>query len=150
MLVVAYDNALAEGDIVYDDGTLVEGAAVETAALLSLYMERPAREGDPVPEDEPRRGWWADAYDEDGDVWGSRLWVLSYIGATPEGARFAEDAAREALQWMLDSGLVSELRASASVTSIGHVRLEVEIHKPGELAPSQLGAWDLEVSGALP
>lgn len=149
MLVVAFDNAYGDGDLVYDGGVLQSGASVETAALLSLFLDAPARPDDPVPEDAPRGGWWADAYADDGDVTGSRLWVLSYYSATGDAARFAEAAAREALQWMLDDGLAVEVIAEAARTDRNRIRLQVAIRKPGELAPSLLGAWDLEVGDAL-
>lgn len=149
MLVVAFDNVHGDGDLVYDGGVLQSGASVETAALLSLFLDAPARDDDPVPDDAPRGGWWADAYADDGDVTGSRLWVLSYFPATSSAARFAELATREALQWMLDDGLAIEVIPEAARTKRNRVQLQVAIRKPGELAPSLLGAWDLEVGDAL-
>ncbi|MFW6086394.1 MAG: phage GP46 family protein [Myxococcota bacterium] len=148
MLVVAYDNARGDGDLVYRGGALLEGAAVETAALLSLFLDAPAREDDPVPEGSERRGWWGDAFDPEGDALGSRLWVVEYMGVS-EALSFAPDAAKEALEWMVRDGLAESVEAQAERNGLSGVKLSVWIQKPDELAPSLLGAWDLEVGDAV-
>jgi phage gp46-like protein len=148
VLVVAYDNARGDGDLVYQDGTLLEGASVETAALLSLFLDAPARPDDPVPEDAERRGYWADAFGDEGDTWGSRLWICEHLGVS-EAIAFAPEAAEEALQWMVRTGLAESVEARAQRESLEAIRLEVLIVKPGEVAPSLLGAWNLEVNGAV-
>lgn len=147
MLLLAYDNARGDADLVYEGGTLLEGAPIETAALVSLFADAPARDGDPVPEGGERRGFWADAFETDGDVCGSRLWLVEHMTVS-EALSFAPGAAKEALAWMVRDGLAASVDAAAERVD-DRVRLSVFIARPGEIAPSLLGAWDLEVGNAV-
>lgn len=133
-----------EGDLAYRDGALIEDAAILTAAYLSLFTDAPARDGDPVPEGSERRGYWGDAFDAAQDGWGSRLWLVAHM-TPPEALSFAPEAAKEALQWMVRDGLAAAIEATAERVA-GHVRLEVTITRPDEIAPPLVSAWNLETS----
>lgn len=104
----ALDVALLDGDLATDDG-------LRTAVALSLLCDRRAEADDVLPDGtNDRRGWWADAIaDQDGDKWGSRLWLLSREKTLPEVRRRAEAYAREALDWLLEDGVAAEVEASA-------------------------------------
>jgi phage gp46-like protein len=147
VLFLQYDNERGDGDLVYESGALLEGASIQTAAVASLFCDAPAREDDPVPEGTERTGFWADAFDESGEVWGSRLWLVKHM-TVQEALGFAPRAAEEALAWMVRDGLALSAKASAERNG-DHVRLSVFIHKPGEIASSLLGAWNLEVNHAV-
>ena len=77
-----------------------EGRDLETAVYLSLFLDAPAQPGDDVPPDSTRRGFWADAYSADGDVTGSRLWLLERSKVTAVNVANAKTYAEEALAWM--------------------------------------------------
>ncbi|WP_035597785.1 phage GP46 family protein [Halomonas salina] len=101
------DVALADdGDLATDDG-------LRTAVALSLLCDRRAEPDDVLPDGSTdRRGWWADAIaDQDGDKWGSRLWLLNREKTLPEVRRAAEAYAREALAWLLEDGVATEVEA---------------------------------------
>lgn len=102
------DLALMDGDLATDDG-------LRTAVALSLLCDRRAAADDIIPDGtDNRRGWWADAIaDEDGDRWGSRLWLLSREKELPEVRRLAEAYAYEALAWLLEDGIATEIDVTA-------------------------------------
>lgn len=104
----ALDVALIDGDLATDDG-------LRTAVALSLLCDRRAEADDIIPDGtDNRRGWWADAIaDEDGDKWGSRLWLLGREKELPEVRRRAEAYAREALDWLLEDGVATEIDVTA-------------------------------------
>ena len=88
------------GNILIDDG-------LDTAVMISLFTNRRAEPSDKLPGNSTdRRGWWGDSYAQnEGDLIGSRLWLL-------EGGKLTEDVvnqsrvyADEALQWMTDDGV---------------------------------------------
>lgn len=115
MLVLRRTDA-GECDLVYSGGALLDsGEDVETAVLNSLLCDAPALPGDPVSADTPRRGFWPDRFEIDGDVFGSRLWLLEQAEATPETAQRAVSYAQEALQWMVSDGIASAVSAAAEV-----------------------------------
>lgn len=149
MLVVAYDNATGDGDLVRQEGHLLAGAGIETLVQNSLCLDAPAHPGDPVPDDIARSGYWADALD--GEVTGSRLWILQYMAANEAARLFAIDAAAEALAWMMRAPyfLAKSVEVSARYTPGGTIAVYPSITKPSELAPSVVGVWDFEVGSAL-
>lgn len=102
------DLALMDGDLATDDG-------LRTAVALSLLCDRRAEADDIIPDGtDNRRGWWADAIaDEDGDRWGSRLWLLNREKTLPEVRRRAEAYAHEALAWLLEDGIATEIDVTA-------------------------------------
>lgn len=133
----AGDVAVKAGDLVVDDG-------LQTAILLSLYLDRQAGTGDTLPSSSPdRRGWWADQFaPDDGDLIGSRLWLLERSKRTPAVLTAARTYALEALQWLLDDGVASTLDVVAewyAGPAVSGLALTVVITKPGQAASSRFG-----------
>jgi phage gp46-like protein len=114
--------ALSRGDWQVAGADLAKGNDLVTAVLISLFTDRIANEDDEIPDgtSDPR-GWWADA----GERYpiGSRLWLLSREKQTAETAARANDYIVEALQWLIDDGVVA--------------RFDVDV---AWVAPSSLGA----------
>lgn len=102
-----------------DTDDLESDESLRTAVILSLYTDRQANYDDFLPgEDDDTRGWWADEYLVDpGDKFGSRLWLLERSKATEELRADAELYIREALQWMIDDGVVEEVVVETEVVS---------------------------------
>jgi phage gp46-like protein len=74
--------------------------------LMSLFTDRQARDDDVIPDgpNDPR-GWWGDTnplHPID-----SRLWLLDRSKQTQEVLARAHDYIVEALQWMLDDGVLA-------------------------------------------
>lgn len=146
MVPIVHDTSIDEGDLLYEDGMLVEGHDLETAVYLSLFLDAPARPGDDVPRGSTRRGFWADAYSDDADVTGSRLWLLDRGKATQANALRAEEYARESLAWMVRDGIASVVSVAASVKPLeggmAAIVLEGEVVAPNGVA-RPFGPWEV-------
>lgn len=146
MLALSIDPDLGEGDFSSAQGALATGLDLQTLVIASLFCDAPAQDGDPVPDGQPRSGWWADAFSEDGDVWGSRLWLLKRAKLTSETCRKAEAYAAEALRWMISDGVASKIVPVAEIakTPAGRaVVLYVDVFAPHERTATRFGPWDV-------
>lgn len=102
------------GDVSYDaTGKIVEGHDLKTAVFLSLFLDAPAKDGDDVHASALRRGFWADVYSPDGDVTGSRLWLLDRAKITAASIVDAKTYADEALAWMVRDGVARSVSVTA-------------------------------------
>lgn len=109
------------------NGAFASGRDVETAVLISLFTDRLANVDDVLPNARPgypgnRRGWWAD---DPQNLIGSRLWLLSRVKGPLNVAAQAEDYAAEALQWMIDDGVVASFQILAEWVPIKQLSLQV-------------------------
>lgn len=87
---------------------LDRGFDLQTAAHLTVYCDAPALAGDAVPEGRNPHGWWAQEYLE-GEIWGSRWWLLENAQATTETLRRAEEYLIEAFDRWVVRGWASEI-----------------------------------------
>ncbi|UOO76036.1 phage GP46 family protein [Neisseria sp. Dent CA1/247] len=78
------------------------------AVILSLFCDARGTEQDGTIG----RGWWGDAL-TDRDEWGSRLWELERSKEVSETLHRAEDAAKDALRWMIDDGICESISITA-------------------------------------
>jgi len=105
------------------DGTqLAQGDDLATAIIISLFTDRREVSDDLLPDaSNDRRGWWAD-----GAVRiGSRLWLLMRAKRTQDTLQQAQDYIAEALQWLIDDGVVA--RFDTSVEWVGGNRLSAKV-----------------------
>ena len=127
MIRLIYDNVLAEADLAQAvDGGIGEGDEILTALIVSLFTDRLADEGE-VREGLDRAGWWGDAFDDDGDRIGSKLWILQTERDLPGAPARAERWAIEAIQWMVEDGIARSVRTSAVRVESGHLALAVSV-----------------------
>jgi phage gp46-like protein len=106
---ILWDDILGEGDIEYDNGDLTIDNGLETAVIVSLFTDRRVTKEEtlPDPNSEDRRGWWGDQVaDIQGDEIGSKLWLLERSSTTQDVIIDAEIYINDALQWMIDDGVV--------------------------------------------
>jgi phage gp46-like protein len=109
------------------------------ATLMSLFTDARAPKDArlPVPDGD-RRGWWADAY----RIWtlfaadarprGSLLWLMSRSKDESGNPARVEMYAREALKWMLEAGLATDVSVVAARGQGGAIAVALEIkHKAG-------------------
>lgn len=114
MLALEFRNDRGGADLVYQGGRLLSsGRDLETAIIVSLFVDAPALPGDALPPGTPRRGYWADSIE--GVASGSRLWLLEGAEATPASAARAEGYCQEALKWLLDQRLVRAIDTESEV-----------------------------------
>lgn len=119
MLRLVYDNAEGDADLAYASGSLDDNDEydLETAVLLSLHLDAPALDTDALAAGTPRRGWWADVYDDDeAGPMGSRLWLLESAAVTEPTAKRAREYAKEALKWLVDD---KHVKAVDALTTVG-------------------------------
>ena len=98
-----WDVQRTRGDWVLLGPVLESGDDLQTAVLISLFTDRLALPSDPTPEGD-RRGWWGD--DPKYPI-GSRLWLLDRVKGPLDVPQRAQDYAAEALQWLIDDGVVA-------------------------------------------
>lgn len=136
-LALRWDNDQGAADLVFEADDLAIDEGLETAVLLSLFTDRRAENGDPLPEGETdRRGYWGDAVaNVAGDRIGSRLWLLAREKQTPTVRARIEEYAREALRWLVEDRVAERVVASASFPEAGRWDLVIEIYRPGAADP---------------
>lgn len=119
-----FDLALnANGsDLAADDG-------LRSAVLVSLFTDRRANSDDVLPDGtDDRRGSWQDQYpDLDGDLQGSRLWLLAREKQLPDVLQRAQAYAEEALAWLLADGVARAVTVTAEWVASGMLGLLVDI-----------------------
>ncbi len=101
------------------------------AVINSLFSWRRAEDDDDLPGTS-KEGWWADSFDDDGDRFGSRLWLLSRSKLTDETQLRAEEYAQEALQWLIDDGVASSVDVKAERGGENRLDLVITITQPGQ------------------
>lgn len=136
-----------------DGADLASEPGLRTAVIVSLFTDRLALPTDPIPDgSRDRRGHWSDSYlPEQGDLEGSRLWLLDREKIMPEVLRRAEDYTREALEWMLSDAVVQQVTASAWTTGAEDLNIRARLIKPDgqEVTFEFLDIWSQEISYAV-
>jgi phage gp46-like protein len=121
-------------DLKISNGALDTDAGLETAVLLSLFSDRRVSEEELPDLAESKRGYWGDMVaDVEGDRFGSKLWTLARAKRVPETLRLGEDYAREALLWLVEDGIASDIFVTADFDgeiSAGRWKLIIKIEKP--------------------
>lgn len=145
---IALRWADAHVDLALEDDDLASDAGLRTAVLLSLFTDRRAEEDDALPAgDDDRRGWWADEFAAvDGDLFGSRLWLLDRSARRSDVVLRAEEFVREALAWMLEDRVVEEIGVEVETTANGLV-FAVTLQRPDDSDPMSFRfahAWEAE------
>ncbi len=120
------------GDIQLNGYDLAREDGLTTAVIISLFTDRRAANDDVPPGDaRDLRGWWADAFPAvPGDQIGARLWLLHREKQTQSVLNRARDYAEEALQWLLEDGIVKSIRVTAEIVRQGVLGLSIDITRP--------------------
>lgn len=152
MLRIAYT---ADGffDFVKEPGRLAIDDGLETAVILSLFLDAPATDDELAAAGltrEQNRGWWAnDLAEVDGDIWGSKLWLLTRSKRTSETLARANDYAAAAVAHFMRDGLAMKIPIVASwYGSTGVLVLDTQMYRPGDLRPRWRRLWNAQ-SGQL-
>lgn len=149
-LALSWDSAACSADVAVVANDLQGDAGLETAVLLSLFIDRRAEDGDVLPDGATdRRGWWADELAPiDGDKIGSRLWLLARAKPVRETALRAEEYAREALAWLVEDRVATRVEVSAEIAQLASgtkaLFIGAAIYRPGRNEPLRFrydGVW---------
>lgn len=121
-------------------GDLATGLDLETAVLVSLFTDRMANRDDPIPDGSgDPRGWWGDI-GEDKPI-GSRLWLLDRSKQTQEVLNNARDYIFEALQWLVDDGVVASIDVQTQWVRDTFLGAQVTLYQPTGPNVSMTYAW---------
>lgn len=127
-IAMRYDAGARFFDLTLEGGDLATDEGLETAVILSLYTDRRAEPDDPLPDGSTdRRGYWADAYND--RPHGSRLWLLHREKERDAVLRRARTYAEEALAWLVEDEVASEVVVEATNLRRGVLQLRVEIRR---------------------
>lgn len=140
--------------IVVDGATVpvVDASAdpLTRAVINSLFSWRRAAPDDALPDGKSRMGWWGDNYAQNaGDRWGSRLWLLAREPLTAAVIERARGYALEALAWMLEDGVASQVDVAAERFGLSGLALNVTIvrHDGSVRALKFSDAWKVIADG---
>lgn len=102
-------------DAAIQNGDLAPGFDLQTGVFISLFTDRRSLPDDPLPDESGYLGgWWGDSFpDVDGDLIGSRLWLLQRSAKTTDTLMRANEYLAEAVQWLIDDGVVSDVSTNA-------------------------------------
>ena len=87
-------------------------------------------------------GWWGDTFLETGSSLGSRLWLLRREKLTAATRQRARDYALEALQWLIDDRIASDVEIETAVPERGCLELSVVIVREGETPTRFQYLWE--------
>lgn len=125
-----WDRAAGGADWIFLPGntetsdTLSFGNDLATAALISIFTDAQADEGDTVPDGSTdRRGWWGDS------AIGSKVWLEMRGKALPDLPGRVEQAVSDCLQWMIEDGIAGTIDVAAAYGDAGQLGLAVTIHR---------------------
>lgn len=83
--------------------------SLSRAVVISLFTWQRASQSDEVDNDQ-RMGWWGDTFAKNkGDKIGSKLWLLLRQKITEETLNRAQEYAYDALNWLIDDGICSDI-----------------------------------------
>jgi len=134
MIRVDWNSELLTGDVVVGPNGLHDDTGLLTPVLLSLFTDGRAKADDPLPHGAAdRRGWVGDALDDEGDRYGSRLWLLRREKETEETRRRAVEYATEALQWLIRKGMAAHVGVDAAWVARGLLRITVKITRGADV-----------------
>ena len=86
--------------------------SLSRAVVISLFTWQRASQSDEVDNDQCM-GWWGDTFAENkGDKIGSKLWLLLRQKVTDETLNRAQEYAYDALKWLIDDGICSDITVS--------------------------------------
>ncbi len=110
---------------------------LQTAVSISLFSDRRASPDDVLSDLDlfegrnDKRGCWLDAYPEvEGDLIGSRLWLLHREKSQQAVINRAGGMIAEALQWMIDDGVASRIESNVFFIDQARLCLVIEITRP--------------------
>ena len=101
--------------------------SLSRAVVISLFTWQRASQSDEVDNDQ-RMGWWGDTFAENkGDKIGSKLWLLLRQKVTDETLLRAQEMADDALQWLVEDGICTEISVSVERDSNDPNRINLSV-----------------------
>ena len=127
---LVWDAATGTADLALDGADLATDDGLATAVIISLFTDRRVANDDLPPGERDRRGFWADALNEDPeDETGSWLWLLERVKETPDVLVKAEEYCHEALAWLVEDGVARAVAVTARWLGRGLLGLGIAIDR---------------------
>ena len=132
----AYDIQIdGFGDVLTED-------AFDAAILVSLLSDRRASASEVLASNQ-RRGWIGNESTPGAEM-GSKLWLFEQSRATQTILNQVADAAKAALQWLVEDGFAISVIGAAPRRTANGMALEVTIQRsPSEVETKFFPLWDL-------
>lgn len=119
-----WNNDLGYGDWALSGTQLAAGDDLTTAIFNRIFTDRQANADDVIPDGTTdRRGWWGDP------TFGSRMWLLERGKQIDENLKKAADYCAEALQDLIDDGVVASFDIDCSYPRTGLLGIVIVAHK---------------------
>lgn len=97
------------------------------SVVISLFTWQRASQSDEVDNDQ-RMGWWGDTFAENkGDKIGSKLWLLLRQKVTDETLLRGQEMADDALQWLVEDGICTDVSVSIERDSNDPNRINLSV-----------------------
>jgi phage gp46-like protein len=126
---IVWSPEVGRGDWAVRGSQLASGDDLVTAILISLFTDRIAASDDVIPDgSSDPRGWWGD---DAAHPIGSRIWLLGRAKQTTETLSRAQDYIDEALQWLIDDGVVARFDIVTEWTRSGMLGARVVAYEAG-------------------
>lgn len=127
------------GDLELDGKDLRTGDDLMTAVTVSLFTDRRAADDDQLLDgSRDRRGWWGDTADQQ---IGSRIWLLERSKRTQPTLQLAQAYIAEALQWLIDDGVVARFDIDVEWAAGGQLSARVAAVRNDGSAQATQFAW---------
>ncbi|MCX9071852.1 phage GP46 family protein [Citrobacter portucalensis] len=132
------------------NGTLVKTSSqldpLTRAVVISFFTHRRA---DPDDNADVPMGWWGDTWPAvANDRYGSKLWLLQRSKLTNELVNTVRTYLRDALQWMLDDGVVSRIDIDIQRTGINELSNRIVLwRRDGPVSLSFNDLWSVITHG---
>ena len=102
--------------------------SLSRALVISLFTWRRADTGDDIDDEQSKQGWWGDTFSEiKGDRIGSKLWQLTRKTINQDVIKQAIEFTEQALNWMIEDNICSDIEVSAEKSDEDFNRLDVSI-----------------------
>jgi phage gp46-like protein len=134
-----YDISISGSSIDSEEG-------LKTAITLSLFTWARASPDAILADPLDRKGWWADTYaDTPGDAFGSQLWQLIGNPLDTSTLDTADRMIREALQWMVDDGLIGGVEVELEIVRHGVLGATISVLQPQQPATWFADLWEISL-----
>lgn len=135
-----WEPALSHADWEMQGTQLAAGSDLDTSLIISLFTDRLAAADDDIPDGtNDRRGWWGDT----GEAYpiGSRLWLLERAKLTADAPLRAKNYCAEALQWMIDDGVVATIDIQTGIILPSMLAVQIVLYRQDGTRISRNFAW---------